>query len=164
MRNRLRTVVTRRNLPTPTRDGYTFVGWTTDAAGTTPYGFGMPVTGGITLYAKWDDAGATYHTVTIHLNDGDDYSSDLPQDMTLFVKEGEKLTIPDSAPSRGGYRFAGLTSDEQRKTDYDAGTAVTADMTLYVKWVKTWTVTFDTAGRQCREQPDRGRWRSGRCA
>lgn len=83
----------------PTRDGYTFVGWTTDAAGTTPYGFGMPVTGGITLYAKWDDAGATYHTVTIHWNDGDDYSSDLPQDMTLFVKEGEKLTIPDSAPS-----------------------------------------------------------------
>lgn len=131
---------------TPTRDGYTFVGWTTDAAGTTPYGFGMPVTGDITLYAKWDDAGATYHTVTIHLNDGDDYSSDLPQDMTLFVKEGEKLTIPDSAPSRGGYRFAGLTSDEQRKTDYDAGTAVTADMTLYAKWVKTWTVTFDTAG------------------
>ncbi|MEQ6115674.1 InlB B-repeat-containing protein [Bifidobacterium pseudocatenulatum] len=131
---------------TPTRDGYTFVGWTTDAAGTTPYGFGMPVTGGITLYAKWDDAGATYHTVTIHWNDGDDYSSDLPQDMTLFVKEGEKLTIPDSAPSRGGYRFAGLTSDEQRKTDYDAGTAVTADMTLYAKWVKTWTVTFDTAG------------------
>ena len=130
----------------PTRDGYTFVGWTTDAAGTTPYGFGMPVTGGITLYAKWDDAGATYHTVTIHWNDGDDYSSDLPQDMTLFVKEGEKLTIPDSAPSRGGYRFAGLTSDEQRKTDYDAGTAVTADMTLYAKWVKTWTVTFDTAG------------------
>lgn len=51
---------------TPTRDGYTFVGWTTDAAGTTPYGFGMPVTGDITLYAKWDDAGATYHTVTIH--------------------------------------------------------------------------------------------------
>ena len=131
---------------TPTRDGYTFVGWTTDAAGTTPYGFGMPVTGDITLYAKWDDADATYHTVTIHLNDGDDYSSDLPQDMTLFVKEGEKLTIPDSAPSRGGYRFAGLTSDEQRKTDYDAGTAVTADMTLYAKWVKTWTVTFDTAG------------------
>ena len=131
---------------TPTRAGYTFVGWTTDAAGTTPYGFGMPVTGGITLYAKWDDAGATYHTVTIHLNDGDDYSSDLPQDMTLFVKEGETLTIPDSAPSRGGYRFAGLTSDEQRKTDYDAGTAVTADMTLYAKWVKTWTVTFDTAG------------------
>ena len=130
----------------PTRAGYTFVGWTTDADGTTPYGFGMPVTGDITLYAKWDDAGATYHTVTIHLNDGDDYSSDLPQDMTLFVKEGEKLTIPDSAPSRGGYRFAGLTSDEQRKTDYDAGTAVTADMTLYAKWVKTWTVTFDTAG------------------
>ena len=131
---------------TPTRDGYTFVGWTTDADGTTPYGFGMPVTGDITLYAKWDDAGATYHTVTIHLNDGDDYSSDLPQDMTLFVKEGEKLTTPDPAPSRVGYRFVGLTSDEQRKTDYDADTAVTDDMTLYAKWVKTWTVTFDTAG------------------
>lgn len=130
----------------PTREGYTFVGWATDASGATPYGFGTPVTGNMTLYAKWDNTGTTYHTVTIHLSDGETYPSSLPQDMTLFVKDGETVTIPDPAPTRDGYRFAGLTTDEQRKSDYDATTAVTADMTLYAKWIKTWTVTFDSVG------------------
>ncbi len=41
-----------------------FVGWTTDAAGTRPYGFGTPVTGELTLYAKWANGGEMYHTVT----------------------------------------------------------------------------------------------------
>lgn len=130
----------------PTREGYTFVGWATDASGATPYGFGTPVTGNMTLYAKWDNTGTTYHTVTIHLSDGETYPSSLPQDMTLFVKDGETVTIPDPAPTRDGYHFARLTTDEQRKSDYDATTAVTADMTLYAKWIKTWTVTFDSVG------------------
>ena len=130
----------------PTCEGYTFVGWATDASGATPYGFGTPVTGNMTLYAKWDNTGTTYHTVTIHLSDGETYPSSLPQDMTLFVKDGETVTIPDPAPTRDGYHFARLTTDEQRKSDYDATTAVTADMTLYAKWIKTWTVTFDSVG------------------
>ena len=37
----------------PTRDGYTFDGWYTDAACTTLYNFDTPVTGDMTLYAKW---------------------------------------------------------------------------------------------------------------
>jgi|GEM_PF-5541993 uncharacterized repeat protein (TIGR02543 family) len=40
-------------LPTPTLDGYTFGGWYTDAACTTPYGSKKGVTEDITLYAKW---------------------------------------------------------------------------------------------------------------
>lgn len=39
--------------PDPTREGYTFGGWYTDAGCTTAYGFSTPVTGGLTLYAKW---------------------------------------------------------------------------------------------------------------
>jgi uncharacterized repeat protein (TIGR02543 family) len=35
------------------RTGYTFEDWYTDAAGTTPYDFGTPVTESFTLYAKW---------------------------------------------------------------------------------------------------------------
>lgn len=79
----------------PTLDGKVFVGWTTDAAGTRPYGFGTPVTGELTLYAKWADGGETYHTVTLNLKEGTDYPSTALQSMTLFVKDGEKLAIPD---------------------------------------------------------------------
>ena len=128
----------------PTLDGKVFVGWTTDAAGTRPYGFGTPVTGDLTLYAKWADDGETYHTVTLNLKEGTDYPSTALQSMTLFVKGGEKLAIPDSAPTRDGYRLAGWTTDEARQTDYMADALVTHDLTLYAKWVKTWTVTFDT--------------------
>ncbi len=64
--------------------------------------------------------------------------------MTLFDKDGEKLAIPDPAPTRDGYRLAGWTTDEARQTDYTADASVTHDLTLYAKWVKTWTVTFDT--------------------
>ena len=128
----------------PTLDGKVFVGWTTDAAGTRPYGFGTPVTGELTLYAKWADGGETYHTVTLNLKEGTDYPSTALQSMTLFVKDGEKLAIPDPAPTRDGYRLAGWTTDEARQDDYTADAPVAGDLTLYAKWVKTWTVTFDT--------------------
>ncbi|MDR0382196.1 MAG: S-layer homology domain-containing protein [Oscillospiraceae bacterium] len=39
----------------PTREGYTFAGWYTDAAGTTAYDFATPVTATTTLYAKWTE-------------------------------------------------------------------------------------------------------------
>lgn len=130
----------------PTRDGKVFVGWTTDAAGTKPYGFGTPVTGNLTLYAKWSDVGETYRTVTLNLSDGADYPPTALQSMTLFVKDGEQLVIPDPAPTRDGYRLAGWTTDAARQNDYAPDTVVTGDLTLYAKWVKTWTVTFDSQG------------------
>lgn len=130
----------------PTLNGKVFVGWTTDEAGTKPYGFGTPVTGNLTLYAKWADAGETYRTVTLNLSDGADYPPTALQSMTLFVKDGKKLAIPDPAPTRDGYRLAGWTIDTAGTKPYGFGTPVTVDLTLYAKWVKTWTVTFDSQG------------------
>ncbi|WP_276310680.1 Ig-like domain-containing protein [Bifidobacterium sp. SO1] len=40
----------------PTRDGFAFVGWTTDKDGSDVYGFDAPVSGDLTLYAQWKDA------------------------------------------------------------------------------------------------------------
>ena len=37
----------------PVRDGYTFLGWYTDASGTVAWDFSDPVTSDMTLYAKW---------------------------------------------------------------------------------------------------------------
>jgi len=83
--------------------------------------------------------------VTLNLSDGADYPPTALQSMTLFVKNGERLEIPDPAPTRDGYRLAGWTTDAARQNDYAPGTVVT-DLTLYAKWVKTWTVTFDSQG------------------
>jgi len=42
----------------PTRSGYNFVGWYTTSGLTTLYDFSTPVTGNITLYARWNTADA----------------------------------------------------------------------------------------------------------
>lgn len=41
---------------TPTKDGYDFIGWYTDADCTTAYDFSSAVTADITLYAKWKES------------------------------------------------------------------------------------------------------------
>lgn len=41
--------------PHPQREGYTFAGWCSDVACTQPWNFDTPVTGGVTLYAKWTE-------------------------------------------------------------------------------------------------------------
>ena len=39
---------------TLTAEGYTFIGWYTDAAHTTEFNFSTPITGDTTVYAKWE--------------------------------------------------------------------------------------------------------------
>ena len=46
----------------PTREGYTFDGWFTDADCTEAYDFSTGVTGSLTLYAKWTQNGTTEPT------------------------------------------------------------------------------------------------------
>lgn len=48
---------------------------------------------------------------------------------------GSTVTKP-ADPTREGYTFAGWYTDEACTKAYDFATAVTADMTLYAKWVK----------------------------
>jgi len=49
----------------PTRSGYTFANWYSNSGLTTVYDFSTPVTGDITLYAKWNPAAADLTTVSI---------------------------------------------------------------------------------------------------
>ena len=52
------------------------------------------------------------------------------------VKEGKTATKPSTKPQCKGYTFAGWYTDEACTKAYDFSAAVTADMTLYAKWVK----------------------------
>ena len=52
------------------------------------------------------------------------------------VKEGKTATEPSTKPQCKGYTFAGWYTDEACTEAYDFSSAVTADMTLYAKWVK----------------------------
>ncbi|MBW3079695.1 InlB B-repeat-containing protein [Bifidobacterium simiiventris] len=133
--------------PAPTMNGKQFLGWTTSADGSTPYNFAAPVTGPLTLYAKWGEAGVTYHLVTFRMNVGEDESASVKSDILQWVAEDDAIAAPDPAPTREGYRLDGWTKDAMGKQPFDFTNAVMGkdDLTLYAKWVQVWTVSFDLA-------------------
>lgn len=118
----------------PTRDGYTFKGWWN---GDTAYDFAQPVTGDLTLTARWERDAPVMHTVTLDAGNGS-------QPVRVTVVDGETVGRP-SDPTRDGYVFKGWMFDGQ---PFDFTTPVTGDITLTAQWEKLaeYTVTFDTQG------------------
>jgi uncharacterized repeat protein (TIGR02543 family) len=110
----------------PTRkSGPIFISWCADSGLTTEYDFSQPVTGDLTLYAKWGWA------VTWNLNGGEWAEGSLHPDK---VAEGAVLTKPTPDPVRDGYDFVGWYSNSGLTTEYDFSKPVTAALTLYAKW------------------------------
>ncbi|MGD9910254.1 MAG: DUF4886 domain-containing protein [Candidatus Izemoplasmatales bacterium] len=127
---------------TPTREGYSFMGWYTDNSFTTSWNFNSDtVTSNMTLYAKWSQDITTF-TVTFNTNGGSAINS---------IVVNENATCPEPAyPTKDGYTFAGWYLEATFETEWFFYTStVTSDMTLYAKWDLVpiaYTVTFSTDG------------------
>ena len=125
----------------PTLKGYTFAFWYLgeDEQNATAYDFDTPVTGDITLTAKWN---INKYTVTFNSYGG------TPVPPAQEVEYGLTATKPDD-PTLKGYTFAFwyLGDDEQNATAYDFNTPVTENITLTAKWnINKYTVTFNSYG------------------
>lgn len=118
----------------PTREGYDFVYWATDAEGTNEFRFNTtPVNANITLYAKWTE---TICAVTFDSDGGSAVE-------TQNVGYGNKAIFP-AIPTKDGYSFemwqtkkeveveSGET--EWQYEEFDFGTPITEDITLYALW------------------------------
>ena len=119
---------------TPTRTGYTFAGWYSDSGFTSGFSFSTAITADMTIYVKW----LTDFTVAFSTNGGTAVSSQI-------VPDGSTATQP-AAPTRTGYTFVQWCSDSPPTTLFNFTTPITADTTLYAKWVADWVVTFDSNG------------------
>ena len=123
--------------PDPAREGFTLKGWFKDRAGTEAFDFTEPVTGDMTLYAKWE---VSTCRVSFDLN-GAEGSVDSQE-----VEYGSTATRPDADPQRAGFVFEGWYKDAQGTEEFSFGTPIKADTTVYAKWTELLTVSFDSAG------------------
>ncbi len=117
--------------PDPTRPGYTFAQWELNG---TAYDFSAPVTGNITLTAKWN---AKTYTVTFNSNNGSAINPITVDFNTAAVK-------PSPDPTRPGYTFAQW---ELNGTAYNFSTPVIGNITLTAKWdLINYTITYHPNG------------------
>lgn len=121
---------------------YTFDGWYTSADGgvtlsETPFDFATPVTGNLTLYAKWLET--PYYSVIFDANGG----VDAPALQRVLKGNPAKAPAEEEEPTKTAnnreYVFAGwYTSTDEgatlSDTSFDFETPVTGDITLYAKW------------------------------
>ncbi|TXK85571.1 InlB B-repeat-containing protein [Paenibacillus sp. N3.4] len=119
----------------PAKQDFIFLGWYSDN-GKTAFDFNRPITGNVTLYAKW---AKNVNAVSFDSNGGSSVDSQ-------NVNYNQKAAKP-ADPTKTGYSFAGWYADSGLTTAYDFNTAIIEDTTLYAKWsVKHYTVTFDSNG------------------
>ena len=104
----------------PSQTGKKFVGWYID--GNVKFDFATPITGDLTLNAKFEDVIIT-HTVTFKVG-----TSAVD---TKTVESGKTVTAP-ADPSQTGKKFVGWYTDGNVKFDF--ATPITGDLTLNAKF------------------------------
>ena len=117
-------------LPTPTRSGYKFVGWYSNASLTQRIYATSTVNESVTaLYAKW----AEYRSVSFNTTGGNSLAA---QAFVVGETYGELPT-----PTRAGHTFSGWYSDDSLTTRVTANSIVADSVTmLYAKWVDSSTL------------------------
>ena len=138
----------------PTREGYTFAGWTYDSKGTDPVDFSKPVQGGgdhVTFYAQWTkdkgtdvDENKNVKDVLYFANGGVFFDGN---ETLQGVTDGDGVARQPLAPTREGYTFAGWTYDSEGKDSVDFSKPVQGGgdhVTFYAQWTKNETPAVQT--------------------
>ncbi len=116
--------------------GHTFGGWYSDSDFGTSFDFSTERTETTTVYVKWN---INSYTVTFNTNGG----SSVNQQTVVY---GNKATEP-TTPTKDGHTFDGWYKDEALTTPWNFGTdTVSANTTVYAKWLTNYTVTFNSNG------------------
>ena len=127
-------------LPTPTREGYAFLGWTVNSDMAPQLTVVLPQgsIGNRTYTANWELTG---YTVTMNLNGGSGETT------LLYTVEDEEFALP--TPTRNGYEFVGWTGEGiiMPQLNVTIPTGSTGNKAYTANWqVIEYTITLDTNG------------------
>ena len=137
----------------PTKEGFTFDGWYSDAELTAKFDFNTAITKNTTLYAKWNEVSSpsenTVYTVTFDSNGGNSVSSQT-------VVSGNKATKPDD-PTNDNLVFIGwfvnptldniINEETLEYNTFDFNTPINEDITLKALWLARLTVNASAGGQ-----------------
>ncbi len=119
--------------PTPSVDGFIFLGWFTDAEFTTEFtAFGSMPANDVTVYGEWEedvinDPQPETFTLTYVSN-----QETVTLDPVSF-EEGDDISAP--TPSVDGFTFLGWFTDAEFTTEFTAfGSMPANDVTVYADW------------------------------
>ena len=113
----------------PARTNYKFDNWYTDDTFTTIYDFNAAVNSDFNLYAKWNNIW------TVSFSGAGNLASQK-------IVNNAKATKPTN-PTKAGYEFDGWFKEETFEHEFDFESGVTSNLTLYAKFTKLWTVSFE---------------------
>ena len=127
-------------LPTPTRTGYTFLGWTGEGITTPQPNVTIPKgsTGDKTYIENWE---LTEYNITMELNGGSG------QEKVVYTMTDEDFELP--TPTRHGYEFVGWTGEAitTPQTSVKIPKGSTGNKAYTANWqVIEYTITLDTNG------------------
>ena len=127
-------------LPTPTRTGYTFLGWTGEGITTPQPNVTIPKgsTGDKTYIENWE---LTEYNITMDLNGGSG------QEKVVYTMTDEDFELP--TPTRNGYEFVGWTGERitTPQTSVKIPKGSTGNKAYTANWqVIEYTITLDTNG------------------
>lgn len=127
-------------LPTPTRTGYTFLGWTGEGITTPQPNVTIPKgsTGDKTYIENWELTG---YTITMDLNGGSG------QEKVIYTITDEDFELP--TPTRNGYEFVAWTGEgiTTPQTSVKIPKGSTGNKAYTANWqVIEYTITLDTNG------------------
>lgn len=127
-------------LPTPTRTGYTFLGWTGEGITTPQPNVTIPKgsTGDKTYIENWE---LTEYNITMDLSGGSG------QEKVVYTMTDEDFELP--TPTRNGYEFSGWTGEgiTTPQTEVIIPTGSTGNKAYTANWKAIeYTITLDTNG------------------
>ena len=127
-------------LPTPTRTGYTFLGWTGEGITTPQPNVTIPKgsTGDKTYIENWE---LTEYNITMDLSGGSG------QEKVVYTMTDEDFELP--TPTRHGYEFVGWTGEDitTPQTSVKIPKGSTGNKAYTANWqVIEYTITLDTNG------------------
>jgi uncharacterized repeat protein (TIGR02543 family) len=121
------------HLGTPVWQGRTFTGWSSNPPSEVP-STTMPAHN-VEFKAQWTRNG---YTVSFNSNGGSPVSNQT-------VEYGSQASEPDQ-PTKEDLVFGGWYRDSNLQTVYDFAAPITANLTLYAKWLRGYMVSFDSNG------------------